>query len=113
MLEVRAQLYMQAAVSLGANRLRLVLHHVLPNIAPTLLAYGVVVFAYSILNNAALSFLGLGGDPGIPDWGTMLSDARAGFRSAPWIGIAPGLGITLLVILLHRAARTFTPLSQT
>jgi peptide/nickel transport system permease protein len=111
-LEVRARLYMQAAVSLGASRMRLVLYHVLPNIAPTLLAYAVVVFAYSVLNNAALSFLGLGGDPGIPDWGMMLSDARTAFRSAPWIGVAPGLGITLLVILLNRAARSFSTFNQ-
>lgn len=111
-LEVRSHLYIQAAASLGASRTRLVLYHVLPNTAPTLLAYAVVVFSFSVLNNAALSFLGLGGDPGIPDWGTMLADARTAFRSAPWIGLAPGLGITLLVMLLSRLARSFSNLRQ-
>jgi ABC-type dipeptide/oligopeptide/nickel transport system permease subunit len=111
-MEVRSLLYVQAAASLGVSRTRLVLRHILPNIAPTLLAYAVIVFSFSVLNNAALSFLGLGGDPGIPDWGMMLADARTAFRSAPWIGLAPGLGITLLVMLLNRLARSFSSFTE-
>lgn len=111
-MEVQSYLYLQAAESLGAGRMRLVMYHILPNTAPTLLAYVVVVFSYSVLNNAALSFLGLGGDPGIPDWGMMLAEARTAFRAAPWIGLMPGLGITLLVVLLNRLSRLFVAVSQ-
>ncbi len=102
-LRVRALGYVEAARSLGAGR-RAILRHILPNIAATVLAYAAVIFAYSILNSAALSFLGLGGQPGIPDWGVMLYEGRQAFRSAPWIAAAPGLGITLTVMLVNRAA---------
>lgn len=101
---VHALGYVDAAQALGATRLRIVTRHILPNVLPTLLAYTGVIFAYAILNSAALSFLGLGGEPGIPDWGVMLYEGRQAFRRAPWIAAAPGLGITLTVILANRAA---------
>lgn len=104
-LEVRTQTYMEAAASLGASRLRLILYHILPNIRSTLAAYSVIVFSFSVLNNAALSFLGLGADLSTPDWGTMLSEGRTAFRVAPWIGLAPGLGITATVLLFTWMAR--------
>lgn len=103
-MEVRSQPYIQAADALGASRMRIVFYHVLSNIQPILFAYAIVIFSFSVLNNAALSFLGLGGDPGIPDWGTMLFDGRTAFRAAPWIGLAPGIGITMTVLLLNRLA---------
>ncbi|HVU13653.1 MAG TPA: ABC transporter permease [Phototrophicaceae bacterium] len=96
--------YVEAARGLGASELRVILRHILPNVLSTLLAYTAVIFAYAILNSAALSFLGLGGEPGIPDWGVMLYEGRQAFRLAPWIGAAPGVAITLTVILLNRAA---------
>lgn len=100
--------YIDAARGLGATRLRLIMAHVLPNILTTLLAYTGVIFAYAILNSAALSFLGLGGEPGVPDWGVMLYEGRQAFRSAPWIAVAPGFAITLTVILVNRAADQIT-----
>jgi peptide/nickel transport system permease protein len=104
-LEVRSQPYIHAADALGATSVHIVFWHVLPNIQPVLVAYAVAIFSFSILNNAALSFLGLGVEPGVPDWGTMLLDGRTAFRTAPWIGLAPGLGITLAVVLLNQLAR--------
>jgi ABC-type dipeptide/oligopeptide/nickel transport system permease subunit len=104
-LDVRSQPFIQAADALGASPIRLVFFHLLPNIQAILLAYTVVIFSVSVLNNAALSFLGLGGDPGVPDWGTMLMDGRTAFRAAPWIGLAPGIGITATVLLLNRLTR--------
>ena len=80
------------------------MYHILPNIVVIIAAYTGVIFAYTILNSAALSFLGLGGEPGVPDWGVMLYEGRQAFRNAPWIAAAPGLGITLVVILVNRAA---------
>ena len=104
-LDVRSRLYVEAAVSLGAARTWLMVRHILPNIRHTVISYAVVVYSFSVLNNAALSFLGLGGDPSTPDWGTMLYDGRAGFRVAPWIGLAPGMGITVTILLLAWLAR--------
>jgi peptide/nickel transport system permease protein len=104
-LDVRSQTYMEAAASLGASRLRLTMRHVLPNIRPAVVSYALVVFSFSVLNNAALSFLGLGGDPSAADWGLMLADGRTAFRAAPWIGAAPGVGITVTILLLAWLAR--------
>lgn len=96
-LTVRSETYVDAALSLGATSVRILWSHILPNIRPTVLAYGGVVFSYTLLNGAALSFLGVGNEPGTPDWGVMLAEGRSAFRTAPWIGIAPGMAITLLV----------------
>lgn len=100
-LTVRSETYVDAAKSLGATSLQILWHHILPNIRPTVLAYGGVVFSYTLLNGAALSFLGVGNDLGTPDWGVMLAEGRAAFRTAPWIGIAPGVAITLLVWVVN------------
>lgn len=104
-LEVRSQPYVEAVNALGATPLRIIFVHILPNMRPVLIAYAIVIFSFSVLNNAALSFLGLGGDPGVPDWGTMLLDGRTAFRAAPWIGLAPGFGIAITVMLLNQVAR--------
>lgn len=101
-LRVRSAAYVEASRALGATPLRLALRHVLPNILPTLLAYTGVTFAYAVLNGAALSFLGLSGALGQPDWGAMLSDARMTFRAAPWASFGPGIGITLVVYAVNR-----------
>jgi ABC-type dipeptide/oligopeptide/nickel transport system permease subunit len=79
-------------------------NHILPNIGMTMLAYAGVVFSYSILNGAALTFLGLGGEPGTPDWGVMLAEGRMAFRVAPWIGLVPGVAITATVWAVNRLA---------
>lgn len=96
--------YVEAARSLGAGQRRVLTMHVFPNILPIMVAYTGVVFAYAILNSAALSFLGLGGEPGVPDWGVLLYEGRQAFRLAPWIAVAPGIAITLTVILVNRSA---------
>jgi ABC-type dipeptide/oligopeptide/nickel transport system permease subunit len=96
--------YVQAAEALGATRWQVVIRHILPNIQPTLITLSLVVFSYSILNGAALSFLGLGGEPGVPDWGVMLAEGRAAFRAAPWISFAPGVAITVTILMLSNMA---------
>lgn len=103
-LRERSAAYVEASRALGAGPLRLAFRHVLPNALPTLLAFAGVTFAYAVLNGAALSFLGLTGGIGVPDWGTMLYDARTIFRVAPWVSIGPGLGITLLVYSINSLA---------
>lgn len=88
--------YVEAGYGLGAARTHILLRYILPNIQPTLLSYAAVIFAYSTLNGAGLSFLGLG-EYGTPDWGVMLAEGRTAFRIAPWISLAPGLAITVTV----------------
>ena len=96
-LTIKHQPYVQAASALGATRFHIFLHHILPNAHPTLLAYMGVTYSQSMLNSTALSFLGLGTQLGVPDWGVMLAEGRYGFRSAPWVVVIPGLLIFLTV----------------
>ncbi len=106
MLTAQTAVYVEAAEALGATRGRMLLRHVLPNVATTLLAYGGAVFSYCILNSAALSFLGLGAAPGAPDWGVMLADGRAGFRTVWWVSLVPGVLITMTVWAINRLSDT-------
>lgn len=103
-LATRTQPYVEAAYALGASHGQVVFTHILPNILPTLAAYGSAVFGYTLLNSAALTFLGMGAAPGMPDWGTMLAEGRAVFRTAPWISLAPGLSITAVVWAVNTLA---------
>ncbi len=96
-ISIRTESYVGAAYSFGATSAWVVRNHLLPNIRPVLYAYSGVIFSYSLLNSAALGFLGLGGEPGVPEWGSMLLDGRSAFRSAPWVAAAPGLAITIVV----------------
>ena len=103
-LSVRSAGYIEAAQALGATGRHIVIRHITPNVRPTLYSYTGVIFSYSILNSAALSFLGLGGDPSIPDWGTILADGRLTFQVTPWVAVAPGLLIVMTVMAVNRLA---------
>lgn len=89
--------YLLPAYALGATRWRLFWRHIVPNILPVFVGYCGIVFGYCVLNGAALGFLGVGGDLSAPEWGAMLYEGRQYLRIAPWIGIFPGLGISVLV----------------
>ncbi len=101
---VRFANYVEGAQAIGATRLYIAVNHIFPNIKPTLLSYTGVTFAYTIINSAALSFLGLGGDPGVPDWGVIVAEGRLAFQTAPWVAIAPGLAIVITVMAVNTVA---------
>ncbi len=96
-LTIKMMEYVEAARNLGATQFHILIHHLLPNALPSIMAYVGVVFSYTLLNGAALTFLGVGIEPGVPEWGVMLAEGRAALRIAPWIGLAPGIGITVTV----------------
>jgi len=75
-LEQRPLPYIDAARALGISKTRILFVHILPNILPLVLAYVVLDFAFALVNLAGLSFLGLGVEPGTPDWGRMLFENR-------------------------------------
>ncbi|GAB4310845.1 MAG: ABC transporter permease subunit [Phototrophicales bacterium] len=93
--------YIEGAFAVGASWWGVFTRHIFPNVLPVLLNYASVIFSYCLISSAALSFLGLGGEPGIPDWGVMLAEGRSAFRSAPWLGIIPGLAIFLTVFSVN------------
>ena len=97
-LTVKGLEYIEAARALGAQTLRVIGRHVLPNIVAPLLVQATLGIATATLEAAGLSYLGLGARPPIPEWGAMLNDARDYWLSAPWALIFPGVAITLLVL---------------
>ncbi len=104
-LVVRRSGYVEAAVGLGLRRPVLVARHVLPNTLGPLLVLGTVGFGTSVIYASGLSFLGLGARPPSPEWGAMLSEGRDFLSSAWWIGVFPGLGITVAVIAVNVVGR--------
>jgi ABC-type dipeptide/oligopeptide/nickel transport system permease subunit len=100
-LQVREQLFVEAARALGAGDLRIMLRHLLPNVVPTLVVLGTLDLGSAILSTATLSFLGLGAQPPTPEWGSMLNSGREYMRYAPWMMIFPGLALFLAVIAVN------------
>jgi peptide/nickel transport system permease protein len=90
--------YVEAARSLGVSDGRIVRRHLLPNIMAPLIVLTTVYLSTAILTEAALSFLGLGTQPPEPSWGGMLNAARSYMERAPWLAIAPGLAIMIVVL---------------
>lgn len=100
-LSVREQVFVRAAVSIGASDLRIMRRHVLPNIAAPLIVQTSLSLAFAILSEAALSFLGLGIQPPAPAWGRMLFDGRGFVTDAWWLGVFPGVAIFLTVLAFN------------
>lgn len=100
-LGARAMDYVEAARALGAAEGRIVMRHVLPNMISPVVVLATAGIGIAILIAAGLSYLGLGAQPPTPEWGAMLSEARAYLRNAWWMATFPGLAITLVVVSLN------------
>ncbi len=97
-LSIREQEFVEAARVLGLTDVRIVLHHIVPNLMAPLLVQITFSLSTAILTEAALSFLGLGTPPPAPSWGGMLSASRRYVELSPWPAIFPGVAIMLLVL---------------
>lgn len=100
-LVVRELGYVEAAVAAGAMNYRIMKKHILPNCFQPVLVQATFIFAYAVLAEAALSFLGVGVPPDIPSWGAILSEGRNYMQIAPWLTIFPGIVIMLVVMSLN------------
>lgn len=100
-LEIKGSEFVRAAKSLGASDFRIILKHILPNCLTPLIVQSTFVFAYAVLAEASLSFVGAGPPPPAPSWGNILSEGRQYIRTAPWITIFPGIFIALTVLGLN------------
>ncbi|HTT14093.1 MAG TPA: ABC transporter permease subunit [Burkholderiaceae bacterium] len=95
--------YVLAAQVAGVSRLRLMFSTVLPNCLAPLIVQAALGVSDAILEAAALGFLGLGAQPPLSEWGTMLADAREFIRSNPWLVTLPGLAILITVVSINLA----------
>jgi peptide/nickel transport system permease protein len=93
--------YVIAARSIGVGDLRILTRHVLPNCVGPVIVQATFIFAYAIILEAALSFLGVGTPPETPSWGNMLSDALDHMRRLPSLALLPGLAIMVTVLSLN------------
>jgi dipeptide transport system permease protein len=93
--------YVTASRVAGAGTLRLMFDAVLPNCLAPLIVNATLSFSSAILETAALGFLGLGVQPPLPEWGSMLSAARDYIERAPWVVTLPGLSILITVLAIN------------
>ena len=100
-LVVRELLFVEAARAIGARTPHILWHHVLPNLMSPILVQGSFIFAYAILAEAGLSFLGVGVPPDIPTWGTMVASGQQYADRAFWVVLFPGLAIILTALSLQ------------
>jgi peptide/nickel transport system permease protein len=100
-LEQRPLPYIDAARTLGISKTRILFVHILPNVLPIILAYIVLDFAFALVNLAGLSFLGLGVEPGTPDWGRMLFEYRNILFSNPVALLLPAGMIILTAVSMN------------
>jgi peptide/nickel transport system permease protein len=93
--------YIVAARVAGATPARIVLRQILPGITSPVLVLATSIMAFSILAEAAISFLGVGAQPPASSWGKMLTDSSAYYSTAPYLAVFPGLAIIYLVLALN------------
>ncbi len=98
---LREQLYVEAARALGATPVMIILRHLVPHLAPTVLVAATVGVPSAILTESALSFLGLGVQPPAASWGNMLSGAQTYLTSSPLLAVYPGVLILVTVLSVN------------
>jgi len=100
-LVLRETEFVEASIVVGAGLPRILLRHLLPNAMAPLLVQLTFVFAYAVIAEAVLSFLGLGPPPPTPSWGNMIAEGRDYLREAFWISFFPGMAVAMTVLGLN------------
>ena len=93
--------YMQASQLAGDSVLQMIFRHVLPNIAGPILVTSMLDIGTMMMEIAGLSFLGLGAQPPVAEWGSMMSSGRSILQTYPWIVLSPGLAIFVSVVIFN------------
>ncbi|MCV2489296.1 ABC transporter permease [Geodermatophilus sp. YIM 151500] len=101
MLSMREELFVEAARSLGASHLRIIVRHMIPNIMAPIMVLATLEMAVMLLTEASLSFLGLGIQPPQSSWGLMLAQGREYLTTAWWLVTFPGLAILLTTLSIN------------
>lgn len=98
LLALHRRAFVEAAIVLGASRMRVVLRHMLPHVVPQILVVAPLQVGFMILVESALSYLGLGVQPPTPTWGNMVAEARSYMAASPWPALFSGVAITFTVL---------------
>ena len=93
--------WMKAVRLSGNSAAKIIFRHILPNIIGPVLVTAMLDIGTMMMELAALSFLGLGAKPPIPEWGSMMSDTRSLMTTSPWITFSPGIAIFLSVMTFN------------
>jgi peptide/nickel transport system permease protein len=109
-LVVRELLFIEAARALGVSTWRILFIHILQNIASPILVQATFIFAYAVLAEAGLSFLGVGVPPELPTWGTMIASGQQFAHQAIWLVVFPGVAIVLAALSLQMVGDGFRDL---
>ena len=109
-LVVRELLFIEAARALGVSTWRILFIHILNNIASPILVQATFIFAYAVLAEAGLSFLGVGVPPELPTWGTMIASGQQFAHQAFWLVVFPGIAIVLSALSLQMVGDGFRDL---
>jgi ABC-type dipeptide/oligopeptide/nickel transport system permease subunit len=104
-LSAREMEYIEAARALGASSRHIMLSEILPNVLSPLLVVATFRMATIIIMEASLSFLGIGVQPPLPSWGSMVADGRQFLIGAWWVSTLPGAMILLLVVAINLASQ--------
>jgi len=97
-LSLREWEFVSAAHAIGVKDLRIMFRHIMPNVLSPVIVMGTMMMADAILIEATLSYLGMGAQPPIPSWGSILAGGRSYMRLASWLTVFPGIAIMLTVL---------------
>ena len=100
-LTVRENQYVEAAWAIGCSNLRVMTRHIAPQVWAPVIVLASIYVGFAIIIEASLSFLGLGTQPPTPSWGMMLSEGRRNIETAWWLGVFPGLAISMVVLAFN------------
>ena len=93
--------FIEATRSLGASRTRILVRHVLPHLVPTIVVWGTLGIATTVLLEATLSYLGIGVQPPTPSWGNIIFENQSYFSTAPWLVFIPGAAILVMAVAFN------------
>jgi peptide/nickel transport system permease protein len=100
-LVLRETAFVEAAVAVGAGHGRILARHIVPNCVGPIAVQASFIFAYAVLSEAVMSYLGVGPPPPTPTWGNIIADGRSVMREAWWVATFPGLVIAVTVLALN------------
>jgi len=100
-LVLRESMFVEAAVAMGAGGGRIILRHIIPNCFGPIVVQASFVFAYAVLSESVMSYLGVGPPPPAPTWGNIIAEGRIVLREAWWVTLCPGIAVALTVLALN------------